>query len=205
VSGRDRRLAVVMQAASVLLQYPDERVLATLPVVETAVRELAGSTARRHLLDAVATMSTTRPRDLQEHYVRVLDRSRRCCPYLTWWTEGETRRRGLALARIKQIYRAHGFELVANELPDYLPVMLEFAADEPDEGVRLLQEHRAGLELLRLALVERESTYAHPVTAVCAVLPGPSPRDEAAARALARTGPPEELVGLEPFSVGADR
>lgn len=99
-------------------------------------------------------------------------------------------------------------ELAATELPDFLPVALEFAATaDLVGGLEILQEHRAGIELLRLALLEAGTPYAAPVEAVCALLPGPSPADVAAAKALARTGPPREQVGLElaPFPPGGPR
>jgi nitrate reductase delta subunit len=150
------------------------------------------------LLDLVAELETTPPGELEERYVAVLDRKRKCCLYLTWWTDGETRRRGLSLARLKQVYRSRGVELLPGELPDFLPVVLEFAATTDLElGLQVLQEHRAGLELLRLALLEARTPYVAAVEAVCALLPGVSPADEAAARALARSGPPGELVGLD--------
>ena len=95
-----------------------------------------------------------------------------------------------------------GLVLADGELPDHLPVVLEFAAvGDQEAGLGVLQEHRAGLELLRLALTDLRSPYAGPVAAVCALLPGPSPADEAAARALARGGPPVEHVGLEPYAM----
>ncbi|MFN8074161.1 MAG: nitrate reductase molybdenum cofactor assembly chaperone [Kineosporiaceae bacterium] len=203
-------VACVLQAASVLLQYPDADRLALRPVVADAVAGLdaracvPGARALAAFLDAVAGLDD---RELAEHYVRVLDRRRRACLYLTWWTDGETRRRGLSLARLKEVYREHGFELDAGggdgaELPDYLPVMLEFAAavaldGRAEVGLELLQRHRPGLELLRLALADLDSPYGHVVEAVCAVLPGASPADEAAVRELARTGPPGETVGLD--------
>jgi nitrate reductase delta subunit len=190
---------VVLQAASVCLQYPDSEVLGLLPLVEDAVRSLPGSRATGHLLEFLATARTMDPLALQEHYVRTLDQRRRCCLYLTWWTEGETRRRGLALAELKDLYRANGFTLVGDELPDFLPVVLEFAAQTGDVGLDLIRDRRAAVELVRLALLEAESPYAAPVEAVCSLLPGPSPRDAAAARALARTGPPDERVGLETY------
>jgi len=195
----DHELAVVLQAASICLQYPDDTVLAALPVVRAAVDRLPSAAARRHLVEFLDEAESTRPLDLQEHYVRVLDRKRRCCLYLTWWTEGETRRRGLALAELKQLYRGKGFELRSTELPDFLPVVLEFAAAWPDVGLQVLQDRRAALELVRMALQDAGSLYARPVQAVCSLLPGPTPRDEAAARAMARTGPPDERVGLTPY------
>ena len=184
--------AVVLQAASLLLQYPDARTRAAFPVVRRAVPRLAPA------VDALEAQGA-----LEEHYVAVLDQQRRCCLYLTWWTEGETRRRGLALARLKDLYRTRGYELVSTELPDFLPVVLEFAAGNPELGLALLQEHRAALELLRLALVEHSSPYGAVVATVCDLLPGPSPQDEAAARALARTGPPTEAVGLDGYGFEA--
>jgi nitrate reductase delta subunit len=192
--------AVVLQAASVLLQYPDARLREALPAVRAAVQPLSPGLPTRRLLDLVTELEATPAGELEERYVAVLDRKRKCCLYLTWWTDGETRRRGLSLARLKQLYRTRGVELLPGELPDYLPVVLEFAATTDLElGLQILQEHRAGLELLRLALLEARTPYVAAVEAVCALLPGVSPADEAAARALARNGPPGELVGLDGY------
>lgn len=192
---------VVLQAASVCLQYPDDHVRATLPLVRAAVAELPDGRPRERLTAFLD--STAGAAGLAEHYVGLFDRSRRCCLYLTWWTDGETRRRGGALAALKARYRAAGVEPAGRELPDFLPAVLEYAATaDLADGLALLQEHRPGLELLRLALLEARSPYAAPVEAVCALLPGPSPQDAAAARALARSGPPREQVGLDlpPFA-----
>jgi nitrate reductase delta subunit len=192
--------AVVLQSASVLLQYPDVRVRAALPAVRGALETLSRGLPVRRLLDLVGYLESAPTSELEEHYVAVLDRKRTCCLYLTWWTDGETRRRGLSLARLKEIYRSRGVELLPDELPDYLPVVLEFAATaDVGLGLQILQEHRAGLELLRLALLEAGTQYVAAVEAVCALLPGVSPADEAAARALARNGPPGELVGLDGY------
>jgi len=201
-----RERAVVLQAASLLLQYPDNRLYTQLPVLAAAVESLPAGTPRERLHVFIGHVETTAPAVLEQHYVEVFDLRRRCCLYLTWWTDGDTRRRGMAMARLKELYRAHGLELTSSELPDFLPVVLEFAAtgDLP-AGLELLQEHRAGIELLRLALTEADTPYVAPVEAVCALLPGPSPADRAAAMQLARSGPPREEVGLEPFSVAPTR
>ncbi len=202
--GNARDQAVVLQAASVCLQYPDDDLLATLPTVRAAVDTLPGGRPRERLRWFLDTIAATAPRPAAEQYVQVFDSRRRCCLYLTWWTDGETRRRGAALAALKARYRAAGVEFDSSELPDFLPVVLEFAATaDLAGGLALLQEHRAGIELLRLALIEAGTPYAAPVEAVCALLPGPSPADVAAAKALARTGPPQEQVGLELAPFGA--
>ncbi|MCO1659951.1 nitrate reductase molybdenum cofactor assembly chaperone [Pseudonocardia humida] len=196
--------AVVLQAASVCLQYPDDTVLASLPLVRRAVDELPGGRPRERLTAFLDAAAATPPTRMTRHYVEVFDLRKRCCLYLTWWTDGETRRRGGSLAALKGRYRAAGVELDTTELPDFLPAVLEFAAvADLAAGLQLLQEHRAGLELLRLALLGAGTPYAGPVEAVCALLPGPSPADVATAKALARNGPPREQVGLDlaPFGV----
>ncbi|MGH3767643.1 MAG: nitrate reductase molybdenum cofactor assembly chaperone [Pseudonocardiaceae bacterium] len=203
-----RAQAVVLQAASVCLQYPDDTVLTMLPLVRAAVDALPCGVPRERLAAFLDHATATPPGGLAQHYVATFDTRRRCCLYLTWWTDGETRRRGGALAALKARYRAAGVELDSRELPDFLPVVLEFAATtDLSGGLELLQVHRAGIELLRLALLDAGTPYAAPVEAVCALLPGPSPADVAAAKALARTGPPREQVGLElaPFAPGGHR
>ncbi|KUL22206.1 nitrate reductase molybdenum cofactor assembly chaperone [Streptomyces regalis] len=196
----ERHAAVVCQAAAILLQYPDEGVRDRIPLVAEAVAGLPPGTPRSALTRFLDHLAATPPRDLAETYVATFDRRRRCCLYLTWWSDGETRRRGQALATLKARYRRHGLELGSNELPDFLPVVLEYTATgDLADGLALLQEHRAGIELLRLALRDAGSPHTAVVEAVCALLPGPSPQDRAAAQRLARTGPPQETVGLEPF------
>jgi nitrate reductase molybdenum cofactor assembly chaperone NarJ/NarW len=194
--------AAVCQAASLLLSYPDDAVRDRLPLLTRAVAALPSGAARSALERFLAHVAATPPGELAEHYVATFDRRRRCCLYLTWYTDGDTRRRGQALAELKARYRRSGLELTGAELPDYLPVVLEYAATaDLADGLALLQEHRAGIELLRLALQDADSPYAAVVEAVCALLPGASPRDRAAALRLARTGPPQEAVGLDPYPV----
>jgi nitrate reductase delta subunit len=107
----------------------------------------------------------------------------------------------MALLRLRKLYRAAGLPQSDGELPDYLPMMLEFAADAPSgRGELVLREHRAALELVRVALRERESPYAHVLDAVCLSVGELSIADRARAAALAASGPPQELVGLEPFA-----
>ncbi|MBO0875252.1 MAG: nitrate reductase molybdenum cofactor assembly chaperone, partial [Pseudonocardia sp.] len=86
------------------------------------------------------------------------------------------------------------------ELPDFLPLMLEFAALAPEPGQRMLNQCRTGLELLGDALRQVGTPYAGPVDAIRAGLPALAQRDRDNLRALADEGPPTEQVGLEPFA-----
>ncbi|WP_051795803.1 nitrate reductase molybdenum cofactor assembly chaperone [Streptomyces sp. NRRL S-87] len=151
--------AVLHQAAALCLTYPDEAFQERLPLLRAAAPALHG------YLDFAESVP---PDELAAHYVRVFDFKNKHSLYLSWWTDGDTRRRGESLLRFKEAYRRHGLEFSDEELPDFLPAVLEFTAQTGD--VTLLREHRAGLELLRLALAESGTPYGHVVAAVCASL-----------------------------------
>lgn len=193
------RREVVYQAASVALSYPDDAVLAMGPVIGRALADDAPRAASDFapLLDWWAH---TPVGEVRTAYVDVFDMSKRHALYLSYWTDGDTRRRGQVLADLKQRYRDQGLSLTeTGELPDHLPLVLEFARHRPDAGAALLQEYRASIELIRLALVQRSSPYAGVVAAVCTTLPGRSPQDTQQAMAMASNGPPAEQVGLDPY------
>ncbi|WP_110943956.1 nitrate reductase molybdenum cofactor assembly chaperone [Streptomyces niger] len=207
--------AVLRRAAGLCLDHPDRTLLDRLPLITAALDGTAASDAAADVRTFVAYLAEQDPLRAGEHYVAVFDTRNRRSLHLTWWSDGDTRRRGHSLAALKARYRAHGLHPAETELPDHLPVVLEYAAHEPADGTALLQEHRTGLELLRLALVEAGTPYALLLRAVCATLPGPSPRTEQEARALYARSPAArvpadlagpELVGLQPYdSPGGNR
>ena len=88
-----RHVAVTCQAASHLLGYPDEDLRSRLPLLADAVASLPAGRAQAGLARFIDHVRATPARDLAEYYVSTFDRRRRCCLYLTWWTDGETRRR----------------------------------------------------------------------------------------------------------------
>jgi nitrate reductase delta subunit len=190
VSPSTHRAALVHQAAALCLLYPDEQLPSRIGLVEAARLGVPG-------IDAfTAWARATPPGERAAHYVSVFDFKNRHSLYLSWWRDGDTRRRGTTLVAFKETYRAHGFDVSDEELPDFLPAVLEFSAQA---GPVLLLEHRPGLELLRLSLAAHGTPYAGVVEAVCATLPGPSPADLAEARRMARGGPPREAVGLDGY------
>jgi len=184
--------------ASVLLQYPTRALFDGLDELDAAARS-APRAARGHLAAFLAWLRATPPHEVAQHYVETFDLRRRSALYLTYYRHGDTRRRGMALLAFKTAYRAAGLEPAGAELPDYLPVVLDFAAVAP-AGEDLLRRHRADLELLRRALREAGTPYARLVDAVCAQLPRLGRRDLLRVRAAEQQGPPAEDVGLEPFA-----
>ena len=191
--------AVAARAASLLLRYPDAEVRAALPAVLAALDELPEPVAR-HLRPPAVHRRDGEPTRLAAEYVELFDFRRRCALHLTYYTCGDTRKRGEALVGFTAAYKAAGLEVVDGELPDYLPAVLDLAAAH-DGGWRLLRENRVGLDLLTESLGREKSVYRHAVEAVRAMLPAAGPAELRAAAQLARTGPPVEQVGLEPFGL----
>jgi nitrate reductase delta subunit len=191
----------VYKLCSLFLCYPDEELMAARADLTGAVHDLPSAPAARALEQFCAWWAAQEPFSLRQHYVEVFDLDKRCGLYVTFYGDGDRRERGVALLRLKRLYRSAGLPLEGSELPDYLPVMLEFAAVAPDRrGDIVLREHRAALELLRQALRDNGTPYAQVMDAVCEALGDASVADRARAAKLAVSGPPSELVGLEPFA-----
>ena len=200
--GRRTAAPTVYKLCSLQLLYPDDDLLDARGELQVAVAGLPRSPAAEALARFCDWWTGQGPLALQQHYVETFDLHKRCGLYVTFYGEGDRRDRGPALLRLKRLYRAAGLPLEgAGELPDYLPVMLEFAAHAPDgRGEIVLREHRAAIELVRHGLHERGTPYAHVLDALCLTLGESSAGDRARALKLAAAGPPRELVGLDPFA-----
>ena len=203
VAGADRSRLFELCAA--LLTYPDARLLTAGDELRAAVDEIGDDEVRDRLAAFLDWLQNTDATEVETHYVQTFDLRRRSGLYLTYYLHGDTRKRGIALLTLKQRYRAHGLRLADGELPDLLPVVLEFAAIAgPGDGEAPLRQHRRGIELLRAALEENGSPYRHLLDAVVTALPPLTETDRDAIRALAEDGPPVESVGLAPYGTDVD-
>ncbi len=188
-----------LQATALCLTYPDDGLQEIVPLLRATAAELPDD-AGAPLSRFVDHLSRTPLPSLQRDYVDTFDLRRRCCLYLTYYSHGDTRKRGMALLRFTSAYRHAGVTILDGELPDHLGVVCEAAARVPGALLPLLGEHRAAIELLRIALADTRSPYADVVDILRYVLPDPAPDDLERALELARSGPPAEEVGLEPFA-----
>jgi len=199
LSERDQRL--LWRIAALLLDYPSAPTLAMTDQLITAAGELPESVGEP-LLRVLHEFRAADPLQLAVRYVETFDMRRRASLHLTYYAYGDTRKRGMALLRFKHAYRQAGLQLGDEELPDFLPVVLEFAATVDQlQGERLLAEHVPVLELLRLSLADTGSPYALVLTVILATLPPISTADRRRIAELASQGPPEEEVGLQPFAM----
>ena len=192
--------ARLFELTALLLGYPDPEVRAADAELLVVANAIPDDDVAAHVRAFIDWFAATPQHEVEQHYVRVFDLRRRSGLYLTYYLHGDTRKRGVALLTLKQRYRAHGLRLRAGELPDLLPVVLEFAAAVgPGEGEAPLRQHRHGIELLRTALTELRSPYAHLLDAITIALPPLTDDDRAAINALAVDGPPIESVGLRGY------
>ena len=192
---------LVWQAASLLLAYPDEQLADRLRIVDE-LRACVTGPAADLLARTVSALRMSDPMTRATDYVETFDLRRRSTLYLTYWTTGDTRNRGREMLAFAEVYRDAGFRPPDDEAPDYLPVVLEFAATvDPVAGRRLLVEHRVPIDVLRAAFTDCRSPYADTVAAVCETLPAATDQEVLRAQRLAQAGPPAEAVGLQPFTL----
>jgi nitrate reductase delta subunit len=181
---------------SLLLDYPGDAWFARLDVLRQHLVGLPASVAQL-LTEFIADADAAGSAAWQRQYVATFDLKRKCSLYLSYYATGDTRRRGMALVTFLEAYRAAGWEFDADDLPDYLPAVLEFSArsGSPIAGA-LIASHREGIEVLRAALEGMASPWARLIRVVTVSLPPIDARTRERFLDLVNEGPPTETVGL---------
>lgn len=152
-----------LKAISLILSYPTEALQAAMPEIGGVLGADTRLTAaaRRGLRPLVTALATDDIYDLQERFVMLFDRSRTLSLNLFEHVHGESRDRGGAMVSLVETYRDAGFDPATTELPDHLPVLLEFLATRPaDEAIDTLADAAHIFAALGERLAKRESAYA---------------------------------------------
>lgn len=152
-----------LKSLSLLLSYPSVELQQAMPEIGGVLASETRLTtaARRSLRDIVETLRDGDIYDLQETFVALFDRSRSLSLNLFEHVHGESRDRGGAMVSLVETYRNAGFDPVTSELPDHLPVLLEFLAIQPPVEARdTLQDAAHIFTALAERLNRRESSYA---------------------------------------------
>jgi len=147
-----------------LLSYPDDSVCGAFEEMRQIARVTPALPAKmRASLDGlIADMETTEPLALQEAYVATFDRMRSLSLHLFEHVHGDSRDRGPAMLDLVDLYRQHGLDVTARELPDYLPLFLEFLSILPaGRAQELLRDAGKILAVLHDRLNRRKSPYRH--------------------------------------------
>ncbi|HEX2941976.1 MAG TPA: nitrate reductase molybdenum cofactor assembly chaperone [Rhodopila sp.] len=211
-------MARTYRALGALLSYPTEALQAAAQEIgdTLALEALLPSHRRAALAGFLRNLASADIYDLQARYVDLFDRGRAVSLHLFEHVHGESRDRGQAMADLMTLYASHGLDMTAGELPDFLPLFLEFLSLVPvTEAQALLAEPAAILRALADRLAKRDAGYAAVMEAIADLaqapdvgasdIPDEDPNDLAALdaaweEAAVRFGPGEAMDGC-----GTDR
>lgn len=162
---------LILKIASHLLQYPDEDIRKSLEPLAQVIAALPPGRAREIWADLSTQFGARKLLSWQEEYSRHFDLNPATCLHLTNHKYGESKDRGAALAQLQQLYRQAGYEKTIAELPDFLPLVLEFLTICPPEDYAWLRaEYRPQIEALANRLQEAGTAYAGLLTVVADTL-----------------------------------
>lgn len=191
-------MKLTLRALSALLGYPSGELKDHIADVRGALYSDAALPARalERLEPLLRSLETEDLLDLQAAYCELFDRSRNLSLHLFEHVHGESRERGQAMIDLGQQYLDRGFIMEQGELPDFLPMFLEFLSCSPAKEAReWLSEPAHVLAVLEQRLSERGSLYAAVFHALLA-LPGARP-DPAAIAELRDRAKPEDDQSID--------
>lgn len=152
-----------LKALAALLTYPEPALREALPDIRAIIdaEKLLGRDDRMRLAALMDELSAADSLDAQERYVELFDRGRATSLHLFEHVHGEARDRGQAMVDLNALYARHGLAIAANELPDYLPAVLEYLSLRPLEEIReMLVDCAHVLRAVGEALAGQESRYS---------------------------------------------
>lgn len=152
-----------LKILSLLLSYPTEVLQTEAKGLKEMLDQeaLLGKNDRKILKVFIDELANEDLMDVQERYVHLFDRTKSCSLHLFEHVHGESRDRGQAMVDLLELYEKHGLKIEASELPDYLPMFLEFLSTLPAaEATQLLGEPLPIIGAIKARLEKRESPYA---------------------------------------------
>jgi len=188
-----------LKALSLLLSYPTQELLAEIPDLKLALtNESTGSGNKKALGKLADNLAALDLYDAQERYVYLFDRTRTLSLHLFEHVHGESRDRGQAMVDLKDLYERQGVSVAANELPDFLPLFLEFLSVLPEDHARgLLDQICHIITALKERLKKRKSVYMHAFT-VLESLAGSQPDNRLVSELLEQhEDDPDDLQALD--------
>lgn len=159
---------------SVLLSYPEDEIRDSLPEIVPLLRQEAILSEREisGIKEFISFFSSMDMIEWQEHYVQLFDTSRHVSLYLFEHVHGDSKDRGQAMVDLLDLYKANGFNLGVSELPDYLPVFLEFISMLSEEkAAEMLGETTHILSIIHAGLKGSDNPYQHILAAILYLVP----------------------------------
>lgn len=162
-----------LRAIAALLAYPEEDVRHNTGEIGAllVIRPELASGERLALEEFLDWFGDEPLLDVQAVYVETFDRSKKVSPYLFEHVYGESRDRGPAMVELREAYREQGLEIDSRELPDFLPMFLEFCSELPEDQARSwLNEVGPILQQVHVRLDSRDSHYAVPLRVLLRII-----------------------------------
>lgn len=193
-------MAATYKVLSALLCYPDMGLKSAVDELVCALEreELLPAENRQAISELIADLASADLIDIQARYVDLFDRTRSLSLHLFEHVHGESRDRGQAMVSLRERYRQAGLDIAANELPDYLPLFLEFLSLCPAEDTRaMLAETAHILAALAERLKSRRSAYAAVFDALVALSKIRPDAEVLAQLPETKLEDPDDLVALD--------
>ncbi len=193
-------MALTYRALSRLLSYPELSLQhEALTLVDVIAKEtLIPTQIVKSLANLADGIAQTDLYDAQSAYVDLFDRSRILSLHLYEHVHGESRERGPAMVGLIELYKVHGLEMEISDLPDYLPVFLEFLSVLPDaEASSLIGEAAHVIEALGARLRKRQSPYSAIFSALTALSDRPADKEIVASLLAIPEDDPDDLDALD--------
>lgn len=178
----------VLRALGALLTYPRPELRAALPEIAAALHAspLIAKQDRGPLDDLIDLLTDADQLWAEENYVELFDRGRATSLNLFEHVHGDTRARGDAMVDLKSVYERAGFGLATSELPDFLPVVLEYlSCRDLAETKDMLGDCAHVLRAVGETLLQRGSIYSAVFAALLGIAGQPGLDRQAAARRAA--------------------
>ncbi len=193
-------MAKTFKVLSALLNYPTSALQAGAEELTAVLKSeaLVPESCREQLIALIDEIASRDLYDLQERYVLLFDRTRSLSLHLFEHVHGEGRDRGQAMVDLMALYEAKGLRIDAKELPDYLPLFLEFLSTRPvDEACELLDQPLHVVAALRERLSKRQSVYANVFHALEVLAKGKPALAEVSALLEEPEDDPNDLAALD--------
>ena len=148
---------------SLLLSYPQAEWLQELDLLEQVLNDEQNHNgkAAKKMAELFKLLRSESQLDLEQNYVATFDRNPSHSLHLFEHIHGESRDRGMAMVNLIEEYRKHGLDMAAEELPDYVPLFMEYLSQLPDtEACAMLGEAIDVLALIGRKLKDNNSPYS---------------------------------------------
>lgn len=153
---------LVYQICSYLLNYPNQEFIDSLEEVAEELDSLSSSEMKEELHQFLSKANALSVPTLISTYVDTFDFGKKTNLYITYMTNGEQRERGMDLLFLKNYYKLHGFHVTDKELPDFLPVILEFASQVDQETIKpILERYLTNIKEIDDHLDPEQNLYGH--------------------------------------------